>query len=98
MEYGLRFCPSDLTAGNFMRAGEDNERIVVIDFETSCFLPISFFQMALNHPDSFTRLIRDFVERPESTQTASIELASSLLVKYQSNVIGAPMRRQVHPI
>lgn len=71
-----------------MRAVGDNDRIVAVDFEASSFLPMSFFPMALNHPDSFTRLIRKFVERPESTQTASIELASSLLVKYQSNRIG----------
>ena len=88
MEHGLRFCTSDLTAGNFMRAVGDNEMIVVIDFEAWCFLPISFFQMALGYPDSFTRLIRPFVERPEARQTQAIELASSFLVKYQSNMIG----------
>ncbi|KAG8911124.1 hypothetical protein FRC01_005913, partial [Tulasnella sp. 417] len=85
---GLRLCLSDLTSGNFMR---DDNKIVAIDFEASCFLPISFFEMALGHHDSFTRFIRPFVKRPESTQGGTLDVASSLLVKYQDNKIGLPV-------
>ena len=74
-----------------MRDGD--KEIVAIDFGASCFLPISFFEMALDHPDPFTQRIRPFVDRPfvdhpRSTQANALHLASSSLVKYQNNKIG----------
>ncbi|KAG8989723.1 hypothetical protein FRB90_002110 [Tulasnella sp. 427] len=87
--YGLRLCLSDTNRDNFMIDGED-KKVVALDFEASCFLPISFLEMALGHPDPFTQRIRPFVDRPPSTQANVLHLASSSLVMYQDNKIGLP--------
>ncbi|KAF8639004.1 hypothetical protein AX16_010400 [Volvariella volvacea WC 439] len=86
-EQGLRLCLSDTNRENFMVSSED-KKIVAIDFGASCFLPISFFEMALYHPDNFTRRIREFVIRPRSTQETALSQAATSLVKYQSNMVG----------
>ncbi|KIY62992.1 hypothetical protein CYLTODRAFT_403861 [Cylindrobasidium torrendii FP15055 ss-10] len=97
--YGLRLCLSDTNCGNFMVLNSDNQIggndddkkiIVALDFDASCFLPISFFELAIHHPDPFTRSIKPFVVRPLSTQAQALDIASFSLVKYQTDKVGLP--------
>ncbi|EIW83432.1 hypothetical protein CONPUDRAFT_102206 [Coniophora puteana RWD-64-598 SS2] len=85
--YGLRFCPSDLNRGNFMKDGQG--RIVVLDFGASSFLPVSFFDFALcQSHDDFTWRIAQLIEYPPSTQLDALLMAHYALVMYGTNNIG----------
>lgn len=63
-------------------------KIVALDFGATCFLPVSFFELALCNPDPFTRLLRPLISHPESTQLDALWLASRSLVQYGRNNIG----------
>ncbi|OSD04990.1 hypothetical protein PYCCODRAFT_1465448 [Trametes coccinea BRFM310] len=85
-QFGLRLCLSDMNCANFMKDAQGN--IVVIDFGATCFLPISFVELALQHFDPFTRLIRQRIVPFEPTQADMLGKASSVLARYQTNRIG----------
>lgn len=64
--HGLRLCPADLNRGNFMK--DKQHKIVAIDFEASCFLPVSFFAFALrNSLNLFTQDIDQLITYPKPT-------------------------------
>jgi hypothetical protein len=84
--YGLRLCLSDMNQANFMK--DRNGKIVALDFGATCFLPISFFELALCNSDPFTQLLRPLISRPESTQLNALWLASRSLVQFGKNTIG----------
>ncbi|KAH9856298.1 hypothetical protein C2E23DRAFT_857287 [Lenzites betulinus] len=86
--HGLRLCLSDMNRANFMK--DRNGNIVALDFGATCFLPVSFFELALCNPGPFTRLLRPLITRPESTQVDALCLASSSLVPFGTNNIGLP--------
>ena len=87
-EYGLRLCPSNMHHSNFMIDGDG--KVVALDFGATCFLPVSFFEMALFHHDIFAHLLRPLVVCPtvSLTQVDALLAASGNLIPYGTNDIG----------
>ncbi|KAH9936918.1 hypothetical protein B0H21DRAFT_758488 [Amylocystis lapponica] len=75
-----------MNRANFMKDGEG--KIVALDFGATCFLPVSFFELALCNPDSFTQLLRPLIARPSTTQLDALWGASRSLVPYGTDKIG----------
>jgi hypothetical protein len=75
-----------MNRNNFIK--DHNNKIVAIDFGASCFLPVSFFDLALRNPDYFTQLLRTRITRPESKQLEALLVASFSLVPYGTNNLG----------
>ncbi|KAG5653252.1 hypothetical protein H0H81_001509 [Sphagnurus paluster] len=86
--YGLRLCPCDMNRGNFMK--DRSGGIVAIDFGASCFLPTSFFDLALCMGDNFTQLIARLVKPPETTQLNALLSAHYAQVPYMTDKIAVP--------
>jgi hypothetical protein len=85
-EHGLRLCLSDMTRNNFIK--DRNNTIVAIDFGASCFLPVSFFDLALRNPDYFTQLLRARIRRSKSNQLNALLAASQSLAPFGMDKIG----------
>jgi hypothetical protein len=83
---GLPLCPCDMNRNNFMK--DKWGRIVAVDFGACCFLPLSFFALALREGDHFTQLIAKRVKLPELTQLNALLTASYALVPFNTNNIG----------
>jgi hypothetical protein len=75
-----------MNRANFMKDRES--KIVALDFGATCFLPVSFFELALCNFDPFTQLLRPLIVRPTSTQVDALLVASGSLVPYNTNNIG----------
>ena len=88
-EHGLRLCPSDMNRTNFMK--DTNGKIVAIDFGQTSFLPLSFFDFAINVSEPFTELLARHVRYPKSKNLDALQRASSTLVPYGSNDVGEHM-------
>ncbi|KAG8964190.1 hypothetical protein FRC00_003536 [Tulasnella sp. 408] len=85
---GLFLCPWDIHPGNFKKVGD---RIVALDFQGTCFLPPSFFAVAMElEDDAFIRRVARRVKYWKSDDVAAMVSAHYYLVPYQRNDIGAP--------
>jgi hypothetical protein len=83
----MRLCPADLNTTNFMKGGGD--KIVALDFESTCFLPPSFFAFVLDMGHTtLTQLVARKVKYPKSTEVDALMSASYALVPYGTNEIG----------
>jgi hypothetical protein len=80
---GLRLCLSDMNKDNFLK--DRNNNIVVIDYGVTCFLPISFFNLALLHHDPFTARIRSLIGQPQSEQLNALIIAKYSLIPFGTN-------------
>lgn len=88
-EHGLRLCPSDMNRTNFMKV--TNGKIVAVDFGQTSFLPLSFFDFAINVSEPFTEHLARRVRYPKSKNLDALQRASSTLVPYGSNNVGEHM-------
>jgi hypothetical protein len=69
--YGLRLCPGELKRANFIK--DDEGKVAIIDFEITCFLPVSFFALSLCLSiNDFDFLISPLINKPESTQLKAL--------------------------
>ncbi|KAG5643159.1 hypothetical protein DXG03_001489 [Asterophora parasitica] len=94
--HGLRLCLSDMNGEKFLK--REDGVIVALDFGASCFLPVSFFNLALRKPESYTQRIGKLVKPPPSTQLDALLTASCSLVPYGTNNIALPRKlRSVTP-
>jgi hypothetical protein len=84
---GLFLSPCDIHPGNFKKCADD--KIVALDFRASCFLPPSFFAVAMRKADDlFTWKVALHVEYPKSDNVAAMVAASYFLVPFGRNDIG----------
>ncbi|KAH9944062.1 uncharacterized protein BXZ73DRAFT_96568 [Epithele typhae] len=88
--HDLCLCPSDMNRQNFIK--EPNDTIVVLDFGEACFLPASFFDLALRGEDSYTRRLRPLISRQPSAQLDGLLLAKGALVVTGNNNLGLPAK------
>ncbi|OAX41408.1 hypothetical protein K503DRAFT_502549 [Rhizopogon vinicolor AM-OR11-026] len=86
---GLYLCPCDINSGNFKKLPDG--KVVALDFRASCFLPPSFFAVAMAKAvDHFTMKVARHVKYPISGDVAAMTSASYSLVPYGRNDIGQP--------
>lgn len=86
---GLYLCPCDIHPGNFKKLPDDS--IVALDFRATCFLPPSFFAVAMEKTwNIFTMKVARHVKYPKSEDVDVITRASYYLVPYQRNDLGQP--------
>jgi len=86
---GLYLCPSDLHPANFKKCPDGT--VVALDFGATCFLPPSFFAVAIEKADScFAREVAKLVSYPKSSDVEAMVDASYYLVPYGNNNIGQP--------
>ncbi|TRM55589.1 hypothetical protein BD626DRAFT_416560, partial [Schizophyllum amplum] len=84
---GLRLCPAYLKCENFKR--DSSGKIVVLDFQATCFLPVSFLRSALDSSyDYFTMLLRSQTGPPVSKNSKALKVAFCALVPHGSNSFG----------
>ena len=83
----MRLCPADLNCENFKRDGDG--KIVALDFGATCFLPVSFFKVALDLSyDSFMMHLGTRIKVPESKCVGAVTAAAYALVPYGTNTAG----------
>jgi len=86
---GLFLCPCDIHPGNFKKFPDGT--IVAIDFRFSCFLPPSFFSVAMRKEHRlFPQRVAKFVKYTEPEDLTALLSASYYLVPFQKNDIGEP--------
>ncbi|TFY71396.1 hypothetical protein EVG20_g1605 [Dentipellis fragilis] len=86
---GLRLCPCDINPGNFKKC--EDGTIVALDFRATCFLPPSFFAVAMAKAmRNFAWQVNRYVDYPKSDDVEAMLSASYFLVPYQSNSLGIP--------
>jgi hypothetical protein len=84
---GLQLCPCDITPGNFKKCQDGT--VVVLDFRATCFLPPSFFAVAMGKPaGNFAWKVSKLVSYPQSSDVDAMLAASYYLVPYGRNDIG----------
>ena len=84
---GLCLCPCDINPGNFKKRPDG--KVVALDFRATCFLPPSFFAVAMKKAeDIFTQKVAQRVDYPKSDDVAALVSASYYLVPYGRNDIG----------
>lgn len=71
------------------------DKIVVLDFHSTCFLPESFIDYAMRWPGftkftEFARKVAKYVNYPQSSNFEAMVTASYYLVCYGRNDIGQP--------
>ncbi|KAG9032947.1 hypothetical protein FS837_002583 [Tulasnella sp. UAMH 9824] len=85
---GLFLCPWDIHPGNFKKV---DHKVVALDLKGTCFLPPSFFAVAMElEDDGFTLRVARRVKYPKSDDVAAMVSAHYYLVPYQRNDIGVP--------
>lgn len=88
---GLRLCPCDITPGNFKKCRDGT--VAVLDFDATCFLPPSFFAVAMARAEHlFTWKVARLVNYPQSSDVDAMVAASCFLVPFGKNEIGQPVR------
>ncbi|KAF8265623.1 hypothetical protein EI94DRAFT_1735291 [Lactarius quietus] len=94
---GLFLCPCDIHPGNFKKLPDNT--IVAIDFRYTCFLPPSFFGIAMRKQhDVFGQVLSQLVGYTESDDVEAMVSASYYLVPFQKNDVGAPKRLRRHQV
>jgi hypothetical protein len=84
---GLFLCPCDIHPGNFKKLPDNT--IVAIDFRSTCFLPPSFFGVAMRKQnDLFGQVVAQCVRYTKSNDVEAMVSASYHLVPFQKNDIG----------
>ena len=88
---GLRLCPWDTRLPNFKKDGEGkNSKAVALNFTGACFLPPSFFAVAMaTAGDAFVRKVARRVKYPQSDAVDAMVSAFYVLV-FKTNDIGQP--------
>jgi hypothetical protein len=85
---GLFLCPWDIHPGNFKKV---DDKVVALDFGGTCFLPPSFFGVAMMlADDEFTQRVARRVGYPKSSDVAAMVTAHYYLVPFGRNDIGQP--------
>ncbi|KDQ17197.1 hypothetical protein BOTBODRAFT_64232 [Botryobasidium botryosum FD-172 SS1] len=83
---GLFLCPWDIHPGNFKKVGH---KIVALDFRGTCFLPPSFFAVAMELADKhFIQRVARRVAYPKSDDVAAMVSAHYYLVPFGRNDLG----------
>jgi len=90
---GLYLCPCDIYPGNFKKLPDG--KMVALDFGATCFLPPSFFALAMakergNFRSDFAEKVAKHVHYPLSGDVLAMLGASYYLVPYGRNDIGRP--------
>ncbi|KDQ12843.1 hypothetical protein BOTBODRAFT_175989 [Botryobasidium botryosum FD-172 SS1] len=86
---GLFLCPWDIHPGNFKKVGH---RVVALDFCGTCFLPPSFFAVAMELAyEPFTQRVAGHVTYPKSDDVAAIVSAHYYLIPFGKSELGAPL-------
>jgi hypothetical protein len=92
---GLRLCPSDINPGNFKKCPDGT--VVALDFCATCFLPPSFFAVAIQNSIGSFSTWADFAEKvaklvnyPQSSDVWAMVTASHRLIPYGRDDIGQP--------
>jgi len=92
---GLYLCPSDIHQSNFKKCPDGT--VVALDFDATCFLPPSFFAVAmrkeigsLGAEGNFARKVAKLVSYPKSSNVDATVAASYYLVPCGKNNIGQP--------
>ncbi|KAJ7494469.1 hypothetical protein B0H11DRAFT_2004765 [Mycena galericulata] len=86
---GLYLCPCFINPENFKEL--PGGKVVALDFHDSCFLPPSFFAVAMEMSnDGFTIRVAERVEYPTSDDVAAMKAASYFLVPFGRDDIGHP--------
>jgi hypothetical protein len=84
---GLRLCPCDINRTNFMKRPDG--KLVALDFGATCFLPPSFFAVAMAlASDRFIRRVAQHVKYPASANVEAMVGASYFLVSFGKNNVG----------
>ncbi|KAG8950624.1 hypothetical protein FRC04_007248 [Tulasnella sp. 424] len=94
---GLFLCPWDIHPGNFKKV---DHKVVALDFRGTCFLPPSFFAVAMDLADEdFIQRVAMRVKYPKSDDVAAMVSAHYFLVPFGRNDIGAPysLRERMGP-
>ncbi|KAF7292027.1 hypothetical protein MIND_01228500 [Mycena indigotica] len=86
--HGLRLCLSDMNRHNFMK--KDDGTICALDFGGTCFLPVSFFDLALYHHDPFTWRLSRLIRREPPAHLYALQLARGALVITGNNKLCLP--------
>ncbi|KIO23191.1 hypothetical protein M407DRAFT_78393 [Tulasnella calospora MUT 4182] len=86
---GLRLCPCHINPGHFKKCRDGT--VVALDFSVTCFLPPSFFAVAMAMAgDIFTRKVARHVNYPKSDDVGAMVSASYYLIPFGRNDIGQP--------
>jgi hypothetical protein len=86
---GLRLCPCDINPGNFKKCPDGT--VVALDFRATCFLPPSFFAVAMEKATCrFAWKVAKLINDPQSSDFEAMAAASYHLVPYGRNDIGQP--------
>ena len=86
---GLRLCPCDINPGNF-KEGPDG-KVVALDFGATCFLPPSFFAVAMaKAEDNFTWKVAKHINYPKSDDVEAMVSASYFMVPFGTSNMGQP--------
>jgi hypothetical protein len=80
---GLRLCPCDLNPGNFKMCPDGT--VVALDFRATCFLPPSFFAVAM---ETANRNFASKVAELQMNYFCAMVAASYYLVPFGRNDIG----------
>ena len=84
---GLFLCPCDIHPGNFKKLADNT--IVAIDFRHACFLPPSFFGVAMRKQNHvFGQVMAQYLTYPKSKDVSAMVAASYFLVPFQKNDVG----------
>jgi hypothetical protein len=85
---GLFLCPGDIHPGNFRRRSADNQ-LFALDFGATCFLPPSFFAVAMHLSERrFCRRVAKRVEYKDTGDVSAIVTASYYLVPFGMQPVG----------
>jgi hypothetical protein len=77
----LRLCPCDITPGNFKKHRDGT--VVALDFHATCFLPPSFFAVAMGKAmGNFAWKVSKLVNYPKSSDVKAMVAASYFLVPF----------------
>ncbi|KDQ21108.1 hypothetical protein BOTBODRAFT_51104 [Botryobasidium botryosum FD-172 SS1] len=86
---GLRLCPCDINPTNFKK--DRDGKAVALDFGATCFLPPSFFAVAMEKAvDPFAWKVAKHIRYPRTSDVAAMVSASYHLVHFGRDDIGLP--------
>lgn len=84
---GLSLCPCDIHPSNFKKLPDNT--IIAIEFRYTCFLPPSFFAVAMKKEHHrFAYLVDQLLKYPRPNDLDALLSASYFLVPFQRNDIG----------
>ncbi|KAJ7260941.1 hypothetical protein B0H12DRAFT_364775 [Mycena haematopus] len=89
---GLVLCPSDIDPTNFIIV---EDKVFVIDFGRTGYMPPSFVSYSLEHWTHFTGMVARLVGYPETPHLRTMQIAAGLLVISGNNSWGIVPKRSL---